>query len=741
MAAQSTDIHKADVDSRIAFVLACAAAIWLFLQTSPWPDTPDGFFHLQRTRALADALRQGVLYPRWFPDFSFGYGHPILHYYAPGFYYPPALIHLLGLDLISATRLALALIYGLSGAAAYLALRILTAPPAALVGSVITLLFPYRLYDLWVRGALPEFAAFLWPPLLLYASIRVLRTPGPWWTSRSALTLALAWAALALTHNLTALMAALMTLAALPLIAWLCRRSTNYAQALFGTTLRLGLPALLGALLSGFYTMPALLEAYWVGIGTSSERGDYTVHFANWSSLWQIAARYRYPAAADPVVPLPVYALPLIMWGGILLAWPRYRRFSPALALGAVCGLVWLTTVYSAPLWAWGAPLLGKLQFPWRWQTILTLAFGVLAALLVDGVIAVQTRPTRAWLGASVTSLLILIYAAGIPITPQTRGLQPRDLWAFDAEHGQVGSTWTGEFLPRWVIAPRWTIGRGPETPPPLQPPVEVVAAPVNVGYLDTVYAIQAAAPLTVTLDRFYFPVWQIQIDGTAQPAFPAGELGLLSVSLPSGDHQLAVAWRATPAIWLGRAVTLLGWLLVLYLLARQGQRVATGGWLALGGVAALSMTGVTATTTTPALIGGDFGSVRLEAVEIAPVYPGDAARVRLYWTANAAPADLVLFVHILGPDGSVLAQWDEPLGTSYRPAGRIQPGMIFRQEVVVPLPADIAAGEYAVVAGLYPAGAPDAPLTATHTADALTTGATAIEVTRLPLGTLEVNR
>src|SRR5690606_28110499 len=133
--------------------------------------------HLQRIRALADALRQGVLYPRWFPDFSFGYGHPILHYYAPGFYYPPALLHLLGLDLINAGRVALALGYGLSGAAAYLALRTFTAPPAALVGSVMTLLFPYRLYDLWVRGALPEFAAFLWPPLLLYASIRALRTP------------------------------------------------------------------------------------------------------------------------------------------------------------------------------------------------------------------------------------------------------------------------------------------------------------------------------------------------------------------------------------------------------------------------------------------------------------------------------------------------------------------------------------------------------------------------------------
>src|SRR3954447_25561027 len=100
------------------------AALFLYIGTAVWPDTPDGGFHLQRVRALAEALQAGVLYPRWFPDFSFGYGYPVLNYYAPGFYYPPALLVLLGFDVATAVRLTLAVLYAISALGMYVLLRL-----------------------------------------------------------------------------------------------------------------------------------------------------------------------------------------------------------------------------------------------------------------------------------------------------------------------------------------------------------------------------------------------------------------------------------------------------------------------------------------------------------------------------------------------------------------------------------------------------------------------------------------
>jgi uncharacterized membrane protein len=114
----------------LVILLGGGAALWLSMLQG-WPDTPDGAFHLQRVRALSEALAQGVLFPRTFPDFAFGYGYPVLNFYAPAFYYPPALLHLLGLDVVTATRLTLLATVLISMAAMIGFLRALGLRPAA----------------------------------------------------------------------------------------------------------------------------------------------------------------------------------------------------------------------------------------------------------------------------------------------------------------------------------------------------------------------------------------------------------------------------------------------------------------------------------------------------------------------------------------------------------------------------------------------------------------------------------
>jgi hypothetical protein len=717
-----------------------AAALWLWFQTDPWPDTPDGLFHLHRSRALAEALRQGVLYPRWFPDFAFGYGYPVLNYYAPAYYYGPALLHLAGLTVVDGARLTLALCYGLSGLALYGALRTGLRAPAALAGALLYLAFPYRRYDLWVRGALPEFAAFVWPPLLLYFSILLLRPARRTaWLSLPALGLALSWAGLILTHNLTALMALMVTAAAVPLAAalpTLAHLGNNYANRLAQVALRLGTPALWGGLLSAFYGVPALWEAAWVGIGATPSAHGYAAHFAAWTDLNQSGLRYDYPAAAAATVPLPSYTLPLLLLGGVALLRPGRQRSALVLALAGALLALWLTTGSSSALWAAAAPVLGKLQFPWRWQTILALALAAVLALVVDQIITLLKHgfPTGvrvvAWGIAVAVGLAAFGYAAALPRTANTLAVTRAEMWAFDAAHGQVGATWAGEFLPRWVSAPRWTIGRAPEVAPPEPAPLALAALPVAAGYLDMTYQVQASTPLTLTFDRFYFPAWRIAVDGAAATPVPENPLGLLAAPLAAGKHEVAVSWRATPAVWVGRALTAVGWTLGLLALAQLGsrRRWLLGGWLAAGLIGLVGVTGISERTVTPHPVAADFGAMRLEAAVLDPAHGGAAASVRLFWTVTGATGELVAFVHVLGPEGAVIAQWDEPLGGVYRPASRQPPGLLMSQPFAVPLPADLPPGDYQVVAGLYPAGQPDAPL--------ITAGASE---PRVPVGLLRV--
>src|SRR6202022_3062044 len=80
-------------------------ALWPFT-TVVFFGSDDGILHLFRIHGLDDAIHQGILYPRLFPTFAFGYGHAVLSYYGPLSYYVAELARVLGAGYIDAFKWA-----------------------------------------------------------------------------------------------------------------------------------------------------------------------------------------------------------------------------------------------------------------------------------------------------------------------------------------------------------------------------------------------------------------------------------------------------------------------------------------------------------------------------------------------------------------------------------------------------------------------------------------------------------
>jgi len=150
-----------------------------------------------------------VLYPRWFPEFAYGYGHPVLNYYSPQGYYLREIFHLWGAGFILSAKLAFLAGLLLSGLAFYLWTRDSWRRFPALVGAVAYLYAPYHLADTYIRGALAESFAFVFMPLALWAIGRLFKQKNVAY----AIAAALAYGGLVLTHNLTALIFAPLFLA------------------------------------------------------------------------------------------------------------------------------------------------------------------------------------------------------------------------------------------------------------------------------------------------------------------------------------------------------------------------------------------------------------------------------------------------------------------------------------------------------------------------------------------------
>src|SRR3990172_583149 len=85
--------------------------------------TDDGALHIYRTVALDRAIRDGLLYPRWFPDLAYGYGFPFFVYREPLGYYAMEGLHLLGVSIPNAFNLVLAGRLVLSGITLFLLAR------------------------------------------------------------------------------------------------------------------------------------------------------------------------------------------------------------------------------------------------------------------------------------------------------------------------------------------------------------------------------------------------------------------------------------------------------------------------------------------------------------------------------------------------------------------------------------------------------------------------------------------
>ena len=84
-------------------------------------------------------------------------------------------------------------------------------------------------------------------------------------------------------------------------------------------------------------------------------------------------------------------------------------------------------------------------------------------------------------------------------------------------------------------------------------------------------------------------------------------------------------------------------------------------------------------------------------------VIPGEALRLTLYWRAEKHIDDeWTSFVHVLSPDGSLLAGLDQqPMG-GRAPTTIWSPGQVVAYSVVIPVPTAAVTGEYRIGIGWY---------------------------------------
>jgi hypothetical protein len=669
--------------------------------------TIDGRFHVYRVAGLAKAWQQGVLHPRLFPDFGFGYGQAVLSFYPPLSYWPGSALALVGLAPAATMQVTVGLGFVAAALAAFQYVRCLWGPWAGLLAGVVYTYFPYHLADAYGRGAFPEHFAFVFPPLILWAFTLTFRDENP---VPPLLWGALAWAGLVYTHNLTALVMVPIAMAQLLVLAASTGRWRRLLKAAGALALAVGL--------GGAYWLPVLLESKHVGLSLGPSRG-YEDHLLTAGRLLQRSTIYSYAQEAGLAEVHPPGWLSLILLlCGLMLALVRWRqrrvlRGGPTLALhlGVTTIAIFMTTAASLPLWRLLDPVLGYLQYPWRFMVGAAVGLMVIAAALPS----LEPRiPPYVWVGI-LAPVAIVVWLSGLPLEPsampEAEFWSPVRMWQEDAASGQVGATWTAEFLPLAVEEQRWALGRpreGAQDGLALAPPPDITLR--SLGHARVELAVKSAVPFSVRLHQFHLPAWRAWVDGEDVATYPTGELALVTADVSAGESRLVFQFGPTTAWLAGGLMTTVSGILwaVMAWRSRRGDSP---------GLTAASVL-VVALCVTLALNGLGLGR-RERAVQPSQVTVGDVAvlvgweavqargtsglEVTLYWVAlREVGTNLKAFVHLLDARGQVVAQHDgEPVG-GFSPTSRWRSGEVIADQHWVLLPQELAPGRYSLGAGMY---------------------------------------
>lgn len=497
----------------------------LDLFKSGLPLTHDGQDHVARIANFYQNLSEGNLIPRWAGSLNWGYGHPILEFLYPLPSYLASLFHFFGLTLVDSVKLVFGISFVLSALTMYLLIKeLLNDEKAAFFASLLYTAAPYRFIDLYVRGAIGEHAAFIFPPLIFYFLIKLSKNYSFWYILGGSFALA----GLILSHNAITLM--FLPLIFIYIFYLIFQSSDNkyFMPSAFSLLL-------LGFGLAAFFWIPAFMEGKYTLRDVVTSGGEYAMSFVVWKDFF--FGQWSYGGTLELSKQIGIVHW-ISVFGSIIAAYHLYRKRNKLwiVCLGSFL-IFWITlflmTSSSNLIWQ-AITILQKFQFPWRFLSVTVFLSALLGGILLS---LVSNKYKK-------TALLILV--AGLLIANKdywhANGYLHKSESFFTGIYN--GTTDTGESSPMWSVR---FMEKGPKSK------IEIISGQADIKEIKRTtmlheYKIEALGKTRILENTLYFPGWEALIDGKeADIQFQDPNYrGLITFYLDKGKHKIKIIYKET---------------------------------------------------------------------------------------------------------------------------------------------------------------------------------------------------
>ncbi|MBF0523327.1 MAG: hypothetical protein HQL24_09775 [Candidatus Omnitrophica bacterium] len=484
----------------------------------------------------------GDILCRWAPHLIHGHGYPIFNFYPPLFSYA-ASFAMFFFPAVLAFNLTVSLFYFLSGLSMYIFARKLWGRSGGLISAIAYLFAPYHILDLYVRGAAAELTVFVFFPLILWSIYCLSQRL----SLRPLIVGFFSSAGLFLSHNISALI--FFPVAFLYLIfAVMTSEDKSIKKIVAGLSVFMG-----GFLLAAYFIIPALVEKRFVHI----ERvliglRDYRRYFVDVGQLFHLSWRgfAGVIGQGHGMYFTLGFAHLLLAIGALIFLKKVAASFKGAGAQILFFFIFLLVSLFftlriSSFFWR-TLPMLSFVQFPWRFLMCATTAISILCG----GVVPSFNRKLRLYL-VPITCLVLFI--ANISFCNAARYDQIPEGSFVDLLKASTPMDGM-EYVPKWVKVA--TISPGLRDFRPMAG--QAVVIDKGGRPLDRHFQVKAAEFTCICFYSYYFPGWEVFIDGKPSKIHFENSYGLILFSVPVGQHQVRVHFGTTPVRRISEAVSLI---------------------------------------------------------------------------------------------------------------------------------------------------------------------------------------
>lgn len=506
------------------------------------PITHDGQEHVARIANFYQNIKEGNIVPRWAGNLNWGYGHPILMFLYPFSSYTASFFHFIGFSLVDSIKIVFGLAYILSGFSMYFFVKELLNSKAGLVAALLYLYAPYRFIDLYVRGAIGEHVAFIFPPLICYFFLKLSRK----YSYINFIGLAISFAFLILSHNAISIMFIPIILFFVFFIFVKYKKNINVLIInLAGIIIGFGI--------SSFFILPAYFEGKYT-LRDIVTQGEYFTRFVELKSFFY--GEWNYGISGQFSVQIGIIHWIFVLSSLIFFFLFFKKRKDNIILLQFFLFVffvsIFLMTSYSNFIWE-KISLLQKFQFPWRFLTLT-----VFASSMLGGILFSYVKDKYQFLLA-----LLVVFAVFIINIKylQANGYSLKQESFYKDVY--FGTTDTGESAPIWSI-------RFMEREPSAK--IEVIDGEASIEPVDRrinshKYRIESKNESRIRENTIYFPGWKVFMNGKNVPIEFQDQKnrGLITFYVPKGKHNLEIRFSDTKLRLFSNIVSIISFLILLF--------------------------------------------------------------------------------------------------------------------------------------------------------------------------------